>query len=422
MRLSTNPCRSRSVFGPVLILALLLSAPALAGETLRVEARVTRDTYYVGQAIEVRVGVVAGGERPKVTPPKVDGAEVAPIDTAFQQVATSGIGDVVTETNVFVSRFRVMPTRSGPLTIPPFHAKLDARSGSSAPVRLTIQPVPAEGRPASYLRGVGRVEAKAEALPASLRVGQAFEYRLVLNGPGARGSTLWPLLAEFARIPGLKIEPGETDLAADPPRRTFRFKARATAPGELTLPAVPVATFDPTLKRYVETRAPSVKVRVADVPRFDPASLPAIPGEIAPSPGLPDRALAWLSLAVAGPVALMALVRLGRRQGPQRWARRVARELQKEGSGDVAERVAAGLTSYLERAIGRPGGELTPAEAESAVGRATGDPALADRTRRLIERCDRSRFGDDEASRTDLVTEASSFFRELARRRVRRAD
>jgi hypothetical protein len=419
MRLSTQRCRACSVFAPALVVALLLSVPALAGEALRVEARVTRDIYYVGQAIEVRVGVVAGGERPKVKPPKVDGAEVAPIDTAFQQIETGGIGDVVTETNVFVSRFRVMPTRSGPLTIPPFYAKLDARSGSSAPIRLTIQPVPAEGRPASYLRGVGRLEARSEAVPASLRVGQNFEYRLVLNGPGARGATQWPLLPEFAHVPGLKVEPGETDLAADPPRRTFRFRARATAAGELVLPAVSVATFDPTLKRYVETRAPSVRVRVVDVPRFDPASLPDLPVDASADPRISWRALSWPVVAIVGTAALAVSARLLRRSGPRRWSRRMARELAKGDPADLADRVAAGLTTYLDRAIGRPGGELTPAEAGREVARATGDRPLADRAGRLIERCDRVRFAADaEASRPDLAAEASSFFDELARRKV----
>ena len=397
--------------------ALLLMAlgPIRAQDSrLRVDARVAKETYHVGQAIEVRVGVVAEGERPRIALPTIDGAEVEAVDTLFRPVGASGIGEVTSETNVFITRYRVSPTRPGLLTIPPFVARLGERRGASALLRLTIRAVPPEGRPASYLRGVGPLEARAEAVPASIRVGQGFEYRLILTGPGARASTQWPVLPEFDGLRGLKIEPAGTELVADPPSRTFRYRARATEPGAMTLPSVAVATFDPKMDRYVETRAPSVAVRVVDVPRFDASTLPEVLSE-GPSGlgtwiwGIPTAliAMAWVTLAV-----------VRRRTSARRLARRVAQRLGSATPDEAAGLVASALKDFLARAVGRPRGELTPDEAARDVGRAVRDPDLAERARRLVERSDRARFGHDAEAASGLAVEASAFFAELARRRA----
>jgi len=409
--------------GAVVGILFLLFTPAQArpGEALRVEAKVAQATTFAGQAIEVRVGVVAGAERPKVVPPKVDGAEVTLIDTTFRQLGASGIGDFVTETNIFVSRFRVIPARPGPLVVPPIYARVDDRSGSSTPIRLIIQPVPPEGRPASYLRGVGRIAARAEVTPSSARVGQTIDYRLILQGPGARGSIQWPLLSELEPLKNLKVEQVDTKLIADPPLRTFHYQIRPTSPGDLVLPSVAVATFDPTFRRYVETRAPIVIVRVVAVPKFDPSSLdtalPTIPSPTA-------RRIPIAPIVVGGAiVALIAAFLVVRsRDRPRRLAIRLARGLRSEPDPiRAADGVASGLTAYLKTAIGRPMGVLTPEEGRRGVRESVGNLALADRAGRLIERCDRARFGRDTEMGSDLSVEASSFFEELATKRVQRS-
>jgi hypothetical protein len=399
------------------LLILILSAPALAGDPLRVEARIPKSVYYAGQAIEVRVGMVAEGERPTVTPPRIDGTAIVATGTDFKPVGASGIGDVVTETNLFVSKFHLIANRPGPLVIPPFLARLGDRAGSSQPIRLTIRAVPPEGRPPSYLRGVGRLEARADAVPASVRVGQAFEYRLILKGPGARGSTQVPLLPELEALKGIAFEPSGTDLIADPPLRTFRFRARAPAAGDFTLPSVAVSTFDPDMQRYVETRAPSIKLRVVEVPRFDDATLATITDETPSGPRIGGPLVLIPSALVLSAWTLLILVR--RRTSARRWARSVAASLRPSHATDVAARVASGLTTYLARSIGRPGGELTPDEAERGIAQAVADPSLAARARRLIEHCDRARFGDATTD-AGLAQEAVAFFEELATRSVER--
>ena len=85
---------------------------------LRVEVKVAGGVHYVGQGFEMRVGVVARGQRPEVDPPAIAGADVWLIRNELGPISVSGIGAVVGEANVFVSRFRVVPRRAGTLEVP----------------------------------------------------------------------------------------------------------------------------------------------------------------------------------------------------------------------------------------------------------------------------------------------------------------
>ena len=417
-----NRLKSFSLLVGISLVSLLATGLAPQDDPLRVDARVASATYYAGQAIEVRVSVVAERDRPMVFPPKLDRAEVAKLDESFRQIAASGIGDFVTETNLFLTRFRVIPTAPGPLVIPPFHARIDGRSGASKPIRLVIRPVPLDGRPPSYLRGVGRLRARAEAVPTSVRVGQTIDYRLILEGPGARGSTQWPLLSEFESIKGLEIKTAGTDVVSDPPSRIDHVKIRPTVPGDLSLPSVAVATFDPDLGRYVETRTPSVLVKVVDVPRFDPASLDASLPKVEPESLIRRliRAIATALLMIPVMLGLMILIAMIG-TGPRGSAKRYAKELRAwSDPSSMVGRITSGLESYLFIVFGKKFGHLTPPEAIREIDRAVGDKALADRAGRLIERCDRAQFGLDPEAVSGLAAEAADFFEELGKRRVRR--
>src|SRR4051812_33888417 len=67
-----------------------------------VEARVTTaGSLYVGQALPLEVRDVAAGQRPEVILPPIPGAEVVPAGTAVRPLTMSGIGAVISETNLF---------------------------------------------------------------------------------------------------------------------------------------------------------------------------------------------------------------------------------------------------------------------------------------------------------------------------------
>jgi hypothetical protein len=415
---------------PAVVLAAnaIATPPALgqAPERLAVRAQVRPSTCFVGQVVDLAVGVVGDRERPKVTPPLVDGADVALVRTELIPLSVSAIGDTVSEKNLYQFRFRLVPRRTGSLTVPPVSVKVGDRSGSSGPVRLTVRPVPLEGRPGAFLGGVGEFEVEATAEPTSTRSGEPFEYRVTVRGPAAWGTKSSPSLDRLSRLPlGFLVERVPDVVTPDPPSRALVFRVRPTRPGTASLPPVSVAAFDPATGRYVTKVTESVPVRVVDVPRFDPSSVDYAPPSGAGQPGWWSAhssgfAAGLGALALAGSGLAVWLVRRRRDTGRavRRLTRRVAEQLGQAGDDPERGRVITeGLAEYLRLTTGRPPGALTPDEAETGVARATGDLDLARRAGRLIAVCDRVRYGLDNDHPADPLTRTGRlYFRGLSER------
>jgi hypothetical protein len=405
---------------------------AEGGAPLRVQAQVPPGTYYVGQGIELRVGVEAAGEKPQVFAPRLTDAEIALIRVDTVQRGSTAIGNRVEERILYVFRYRMVPRRPGELSIPPVHARVAGRSGAGAPVKLLIHALPLEGRPASFLGGVGRLEAGAEAWPTTVRVGQTAEYRLRLVGPGARGSARLPDLDGFRHLgAGLEVEPLPPEVVADPPSRVLRYRLKPTRPGEVVLPPVAVATFDPVAGQYLTRAAPGVAIRVVDVPRFDPntlryAPVPGSPGRSEPAVIAPARWLSWL-LALTACLLAWPAVRTTRKlleraksvrdADPIRFARGAARRLDQpfNDSEALSTWIAQALAHYLLLAAGRPEGALTPLEAREAFEGFAEGSYLADRAARLVAECDRARFSGRGVSAEELAAGAAEMFQSLSR-------
>ncbi|MFO0891634.1 MAG: hypothetical protein U0790_21125 [Isosphaeraceae bacterium] len=73
------------------------------------------------------------------------------------------------------------------IEVPPITARLDGRVGRSRALRLSIEPVPLEGRPAGFLGGVGDFSIRSIVEPSSLAVGQELLYGLEITSPATWG-------------------------------------------------------------------------------------------------------------------------------------------------------------------------------------------------------------------------------------------
>jgi hypothetical protein len=409
-----------------------VAAPGLAGETTRppitVLAQVPAKTYYVGQAIELRIGAEAAEERPEVDPPQIPNTDVTLIGTQLSPLAASGIGGRTSERNFFITRFRLIARRAGALSIPPVRARLGARSGASRPLTIQVHNAPLEGRPAEFLGGVGAFAVEAEASLRAVRVGQEFTYTVVVSGPAARGMIGRPALGRFSRVPlGLEIEALPAVLVNSSPSRRFPYRIRPTRPGAATLPPVAVAAFDPQTERYVTKVTSGVPIRVVDVPRLDPTTVDYHAPPATGSRGWPGRAstrlgtMVGLALVTVLLGVLLARAVLRRWRIDPRWwlVRRARRIAPHPDPAQTAREIIDTLTGYLERATGRPRGALTPDEARAAITEASGDAELGLEAACLVTLCDRARYAyaHPDPHPVTLVTEARRLFEEIGKKR-----
>jgi hypothetical protein len=389
---------------------VLLAAAGQAGGSIEGSVRVVGGPpYYVGQAIEVRVGSAGGVEPPKVTAPRPTQGTLTYLTGRSTLAGASRIGDVTDERYSHVFRYRLVPTRAGVLEVPPFLLRQGERRGRTGPLRLRVLALPAAGRTASFLGGVGEVAVRAEAEPGSVRAGQTLEFRLVLEGPGARGATGRPAL----RLPGsVRIEDLPDDAQAAPPRRAIRYRLRPLEAGDLVVPPVLVSAFEPATGRYVTRASAGIKVRVVDVPRFDPGSVTGDQSTVIgdSSPYFWMFGIAALAASLLGLGAVVLARRRRRRAVSLRaLAAGAAGRIGAMAGSDrrlLASAIMDELAGYLAASVGRPAGAITPGEASGFLG---GDAAS------LVEACDRARFSAaGGAAGEDLAGLAVGLFGQLA--------
>jgi hypothetical protein len=379
---------------------------------LRVRVEVARGPFYVGEGIELTVGVVGRDQRPQIDLPQVKGAELWSVGTAFKPVTATGIGNVTSGENLFITRLRLLPRRAGVVEVPPIVGRIDTRSGRSRPVRLNVQAVPLEGRPEEFLGGVGEFSVQAEVSPGSVRVGGELTYQIKVTGPAACGMTAQP---DLTRLAGLalapRIEPLPAEFVREPPARTFVYRIRPTRAGEAVLPPVAVAAFDPERSRYITKVTQGLPIKAIAVPAFDSSKV----DYTAPDPGRERSATVNLAMAAAILVVALGLfwlaVILRRRwlhegqSGPmaaqsyashlaRRWIVRSRNGSLPRDAEEIARQAIDALLQYARIGSGRPPGALTPVEAGSVVLQLTQSDELATEATRLVGECDQVLFSE----------------------------
>jgi BatD DUF11 like domain len=409
---------------PCVLLLVIAAGADEPGGRLNVAVRVDAASCYVGESVDVVVRVVAGEKPPVFEAPALPGASIHYLGMELTPLSLSGIGARVVTRSAYQARYRLVPSRAGALTIPPFRARIGDSRGTSQTVALTVKPTPTAGRPAEFLGGVGPFEVTAEGEPASIRVGQEIEYRVEIRGPGARGVNGPPDLSRLERLPlGLRVERRPDVVRGEPPSHTFVFRLRPTRAGAETLPPLRIAAFDPKASIYVTKATTGVPIRVADVPRFDSSKLvfAAVPHEGKTSSAFQRVAFAAALLVVAVGVPLAVEIR--QRGRPSRERKRICRmavvRIGREPAATALGRVIAeALAEYLGHALARPAGALTPPEAFEGITRATGCEALAERAAALVALSDAARFGTNEEGTGGLAAQGAAFFRDLERAEV----
>lgn len=439
----------------LLILPLVFSASSSRADDddpLRAQADIGRGPYFVGQGFELRISVVAKRERPTIDLPSISNVSAWPISTDVKPISRSVIGSVGGEENQFLTRFRLVPRHSGTLQIPSIRVRAEKHSARTQPLRVEIEPVPAAGRPAAFLGGIGPFTLEAHGSASSVRVGQEFDLRITVSGPAAWGMTSPPELARYDRLPvALRIRSAPTETTEEPPARTFVYHLRPLRPGSAVLPPISIASFDPKLSRFITQATPAVPIRVVAVAAFNPATIGDDTSSARPGGSIDGQWTAWIlsAIALASFYASLCLVRkrLRRRLAGESAARRYAATLAQSLESDsfpasaaadgstapaasaddpegpdrrAARQVCDVLIRYLQLGAERPPGALTPDEACAGVRLVSRSAELGAKAGQLMASSDRVLYGQPTADlgAKELTTQARALFQALGQVKI----
>ena len=373
-------------------------AQAPPGEPLFVRASVDNHRPYLGQQINYVFKVYQGPG----LPPSAGQIRYEPPSFAgfwnTQRIEQDEYAETIDSNEYRIVELRTVlfPSVVGTIAIEP--AALTVPTGSSGapnviesvPVAVDVRPLP-PGAPARFTGAVGRFDISAEVDAATGRVNEPVQLTVRVSGEGNIDALPNPAWPEFA---GWRVIESPADAASQvvagrlTGSRTYEIVLVPEEAGELTIPEILYAHFDPDLDEYVRRATAPIVMSIADEDGQSAApALPIVPAaeqdgpEVRPLKGVPSSLrqsgkeltgsvgywAAWgiPLLALAGAVAwrrrqaaLERALAVSRRQNALRDARTaLARAVASGHDPRIAS--AEAVLSYLSARLETPVGGLT---------------------------------------------------------------
>ena len=443
------------------------SAPAPSGSAqVKVEAELDRERAYVGQQVTLTYRIftqldITGLELTEA--PAYPGFWVEDLKVDPNPVGRRAVRDGQEYTEFTVMKKALFPTRAGRLEIPALTFSLGVRGAGGDPFEgmffgtgqtlyrksparvVEVEPLPEEGRPASFGGAVGRFRLTVTPDRQESKVNDAISLRVRVDGDGNVRSVTTPALPALADFKAYDPKVDEKS-APEGDRlkgsKTWDFVLLPLAAGLQEIPPIEFSYFDPGSSRFHTLRSPPIRLQVARADSEAGPSLAAVqPREVRPMASdirhlrpaparLVDRSRRGiggplLAVALFVPVAGNLLLGLGRwrREALQadrgslrrRRAGRAARRALKQAAAvDGApsrfyEAVSRALREYVADKLDRAAAGLTLQEIEQALEAAGVNSADRLLLHGCLEACDRGRFAPASArtaARADLVGQA----------------
>ncbi len=310
------------------VLTLLISSAAWG---LEADVRVVPMQVYHHQQARIEVSVThEPREKPTVEFPVFEGfwVETFPIHATEPKYDTS---KVMWRTTVF--RRGLFPTRGGKLELPRIELRYTDADGMEVqqpldPPRLTVLPLPKEGRPATFRGIVGQPKLETTVHETSVAIGRSFRLRVEAHG----AANLWDL--NFAGLETIfagkaevfpvkpRVVTGELD-GRITVRKTFDFDLVPQSEGELAIPALVLPYFDPDDARYKIARSLPLTVQVVSA-----SVAPATTRNESATAAAKNLWIGWTWIAAAvGLLTIVLLLRWWNRSDASRDGRRIPRLL-----------------------------------------------------------------------------------------------
>lgn len=357
-------------------------------------------------------------------------------------------------------RMALFGLSAGDRTLPPARLSFSTGRGMfttgerirvrTKPVKITIEPLPTEGRPAGFqTTNIGQYQLRSSVDAQTVPAGKAILLKISLFGSGNIDNARLPELKEMDGFrvfpPTVKAEP-QTSLNGVSGTKTAEILLMPTRGGRLEVPALSLPVFNPKTGAYVQLSAPAIPIMV----QGDPVAAPAV--QAAPPPAAkvqvqlrplhvradvlgfspPPFVRPLFFAALAAPALLFLLMLLGelvwskvRQQTPEHRRRAVARDAQTRLHNARTEaeagRMALAYAAFVD-ALFAVGSErmqvvlqgLTTDEVCEKLAAHGAEDATVQQVRQELETADYLRFASGAATGVDAGTVLSRWSQILA--------
>jgi hypothetical protein len=352
-----------------------------------------------------------------------------------------------------LARLALFPTASGEIEIDPVNLQMQVRADRSdpfgsfffdrdrslfrrtAPLSITVLPLPEEGRPESFTGAVGSYRLEVSTDRTDSVVNDAVSLKVTVSGEGqirTAGEPVLPALGDFRAFDPTVEETRRFQGGKLTGSRSWEYVLVPLAPGEQSIPPVVFSFFDPEAGGYRTLQSDEVPLRIA---RGGGPELPPQPGlarrevtqlhrDIAfiklPTGPVEDRSnpfhrsgayLALLAMPLMLNAALLAWkmrsdrlqldVARRRSAGAARSFRRALREaeatLSAAGGAGIHGRLAGALTGLLADRWNRSAAGLTRPEIRQLLEESGVEESLQREVESILDACDEARFAPGDA-------------------------
>ena len=318
----------------------------------------------------------------------------------------------------------------------------------SPALAVTVQDVPRDGQPDSYIGAIGQFSVRSELSPQSARVGDPMTLTLVVSGEGALAEARPPRIAGMAGIEGA-FRMYEATEESQPKARRFTYSLRPLDATITEFPAIPVSFFDVDQERYVTLHTAPIALEISAAEQLaDAEIISAAPDTVSGAANLelreggifaneletlgndrvrPEMWLRlWLGL-VAGFVSVSLVITRVRstRQQPERQRRKVAYgracTVLKEARTHAQRREHRAACECLSRAVtglvadytnDRQAG-LAPRDVAERLAAIGVDDQVSRSVLALLDQCDALRYGVAGEDVERLIEDADGLIEDL---------
>ena len=132
---------------------------------------------------------------------------------------------------------------------------------TSQPVKITVKPLPTEGRPMDFSGAVGQFQVQARVEDPNVVVGQPFALKLRFEGRGNAKRLDLPELKLPENLEVYEIQNDSKFFRTGTSYRDFTVLLIPKSEGEITIPPIGVSYFDPAQNKYVQLNTNPLQVR-----------------------------------------------------------------------------------------------------------------------------------------------------------------